>query len=78
MISEDRVPKANHHRGADGVARSTRARKRDFQGNEDSGSKRIRVTKEKSTVLIEKTLVPLESMLFHIGVMQRRDQPVMN
>ena len=56
MISEDRVPKANHHRGADGVARSTRARKRDFQGNEDSGSKRIRVTKEKSTVLIEKTL----------------------
>jgi len=31
MISEDRLPKANYHRGADGVARSTRARKRDFR-----------------------------------------------
>jgi len=56
MISEDRLPKANYHHGADGVARSTGSRKRDFQGNEDSGSKRIRVTKEKSTVLIEQML----------------------
>ena len=56
MIAENRQPKRNQHRGEDGVARSTHARKRDVEGNEGSESKRVRVTKEKSTELIEQTL----------------------
>jgi len=55
MMSEDRTPKPNTHRGPNFEARTAQALKQDSRGNDTKGF-RVRSTKEKATMNMEETL----------------------